>query len=94
MKLKPCITEKTLKEAEAGNYTFLVDPSLAKKDIAELVSNIYKVTVVSTKTINYRSRTKKMMRGNIRTIKAYKKAVVTLSAKDKIDVFEVDKKKK
>ena len=57
MKLTPILTEKSLVEAEKGNYTFWVDRRLNKYQIKKLVGEIFEVTVVNVRTINVAEET-------------------------------------
>lgn len=91
MKLLPILTEKSLGEAQKGNYTFLVDRKWNKGKIAEAVTKVFDVKVSKVRTINYKSVTKKNNLGRKRIIPGKKKAMVTLSGKDKIDLFEAKK---
>jgi len=49
--LKPVFTEKSLKEAKLGNYTFQVPAVMNKKQIASKVAKIFGVKVVKVKTV-------------------------------------------
>ncbi|BCX14534.1 MAG: 50S ribosomal protein L23 [Patescibacteria group bacterium] len=91
IKLRPVITEKSLVEAKRGNYTFKVDVKMNKSEIKKLVEKIFKVKVSKIRTINHKPEVKKNYLGRIVRKSAFKKAVVTLSGKDKIDLFEEKK---
>jgi len=91
MILTPILTEKSLKDAKTGFYTFWVDKMLTKFQIKGLISQVYDVHVVTVKTMNYKGGTKKNFRGKTQVIKARKKALVTLAEKEKIDLFESKK---
>lgn len=91
MKLIPILTEKSLRMAKEGKYTFWVDRNITKPQVKKLVSSIFKVTVVSVRTINLAGESKRTMAGKKKIIKPRKKAVVTLKGKDKIDLFEEKK---
>lgn len=91
--IKPVLTEKSLNVAKDGKYTFVVDSGLNKLEIAKLVGSIYGVHVKTVRTLNYKSGEKKNTRGRKVSIKAFKKAVVTLGKDEKIDAFEVKKGK-
>ena len=92
MKLIPVLTEKSLKEAENGKYTFWVGLTAKKTKIKYDVENIFGVKVMSIKTAKKAGKKKKNYKGRIRNVKPRKKAIVTLKGKDKIDLFEPDKK--
>jgi large subunit ribosomal protein L23 len=94
MKVTPILTEKSLNVAKDGKYTFVVDTGLNKLEIAKLISFIYEVHVKTVRTLNYKTGEKRNTRGRKVTIKAFKKAVVTLAKDEKIDAFEVKKGKK
>lgn len=88
MKLKPVLTEKSLQKAKEGYYTFFVEKGLTKFQIKKLVNDLFGVHTKSVKTINYKGGKKKNIRGKTVTIKAAKKALVTLKKDEKIDIFE------
>jgi large subunit ribosomal protein L23 len=94
MRIQPIITEKSMNEAKEGNYSFFVDPALNKLEIKRLIEGLFKVSVVKVRTINKPKSKKRTYTGRYKTILAVKKAIVTLSAKDKIDLFEEKKTKK
>jgi len=94
MKLKPVLTEKSLKFAEEGKYTFVVDKLMNKFKIKELVESTFAVTVTKVRTINIKGEIKKTVKGRIKRIKPFKKAIVVVKEGDKIDLFGGDKKKK
>lgn len=94
MKVTPILTEKSLNVAKEGKYTFVVDVELNKLEIVKLINSIYAVHVKSVRTLNYKTGEKRNARGRKVSIKAFKKAVVTLAKDEKIDAFEVKKEKK
>lgn len=87
-KLEPVLTEKSLNEASRGNYTFRVDRDLNKYKIGKLVEKVFDVTVENVRTINEAGAVKRNILGKKRIEMPTKKAIVTLSKKDKIDLFE------
>lgn len=89
----PILTEKSLNVAKEGKYTFVVGVGLNKAEIAKLISSIYAVHVKTVRTLNYKAGVKRNVRGRKVSIKAFKKAVVTLAKDEKIDAFEVKKGK-
>ncbi len=94
MKLEPVITEKSMKLAEGGKYTFRVDIGLNKYQIKNIIQEVFGVHVTDVKTIKESGEVKKNFRGRIRVINPGKKAIVTLKEKEKIDLFETKKKAK
>jgi ribosomal protein L23 len=94
MKIKPLMTEKSLSDAKDGSYTFLVERGLTKEQIKRVVEGAFGVHVVSVRTANIKSGSKKNARGQIQKVKAVKKAWVNLKEKEKIDIFESELKGK
>ena len=92
MKLMPVVTEKSLKDAKAGRYTFTVLPGFNKDEIRKAVEEMFKVHVTGVATINSKGGTKRNARGRIQSKAASKKAIVTLAKDEKIDLFEEKKK--
>lgn len=82
--LSPIVTEKTYKQQESANtYAFKVHTDANKNDVKKAIVHIYKVSPLSVRLLNvpYKGR---MQRSLVR--RAYKKAVITLDKKDKIEV--------
>ena len=94
MKLQAVLTEKSLLEAKRGNYIFLVDRNMTKFQINKLVSEVFGVTVSKVRTLNLRRNIRRTVTGKKKITPAGKKAIVTLSGKDKIDLFEEKSNKK
>jgi large subunit ribosomal protein L23 len=80
----PLVTEKSHKQQASDNkYSFKVHADANKNDVKQAVEFIYKVTPLDINIVNvvFKGRTqRKLVR------KAYKKAIVTLGKKDKIEV--------
>jgi len=87
-KLIPVLTEKSLRNAKEGIYTFRVDSSLTKHVIRKLIEETFGVNVTKVRTIKEQGRIKKNYRGQRREIMPSKKAMVSLKGKEKIDLFE------
>ena len=81
------VTEKTALLSESGAYTFEVDPRFGKKEIAEAVKTIYKVTPIKINVISIPKQAGRMLarRGKRGTTPAVKKAIVTLKKGEKIE---------
>ncbi|KKS96129.1 MAG: 50S ribosomal protein L23 [Microgenomates group bacterium GW2011_GWC1_43_13] len=90
--IKPIFTEKSLKAAKLGNYTFRVEPRMDKKKIAAEVAEIFGVTVTGVRTIKTGGEKGRNARGRNFSVKASKKAIITLKEGEKIDIFEEGKK--
>src|SRR3989344_9636844 len=94
MKLEPIITEKSLKLASGGRYSFRVARTVNKRQIKRLIEEAFDVHVVSVKTIKEKGEVKKTFRGRKKIIMPSKKAIVKLKDKEKIDLFDQGKKGK
>lgn len=91
--LKPIFTEKSLKEAKLGNYTFQVPSIMNKKQIAAKIAQLFDVTVIRVRTVKKGPERGRNARGRNFSFNLVKKAIVTLKSGDKISVFEEGKKK-
>mgnify|MGYP001047662266 CR=1 FL=1 len=91
MKIEPIISEKSMNLAKKGKYTFKVGTGMRKFQIKKLINDIFGVTVKTVWTANIRGEIKKTLSGRKRKIMPFKKAIVTLSEKEKIDLFETKK---
>lgn len=90
----PIITEKSMADAEKGRFTFVVTSTADKKVIKEAVERQFNVKVIAVATVIVKGKVKRV--GKKRTEKKlhpFKKAVVTLAAGQKIDVFDLGEKK-
>lgn len=89
---KPIMTEKSLRLASRGKYSFEVDRYATKKAIADAVHKEFQVDVVSVASLVMKGKTKRV--GKLRReIKQgnWKKAVVSLQKEQKIAIFDVGK---
>ena len=91
---RPVISEKTIDESSRGKYTFEVHGEANKIQIKAAIEELYrteKVTVVGVNVLTAKGKEKRRgtKRGRIvgRT-SAWRKAVVTLAAGQKIEFFE------
>jgi large subunit ribosomal protein L23 len=88
---RPIVTEKSTQLQEKGIYAFEVELHSNKIDIARAVQKKFSVTVVNVRTMNYKGKTKTQLTKKGRfagKTSRYKKAIVTLKAGEKIDLFE------
>ena len=88
---KPVVTEKTVRMAEVARaYTFEVDRTAHKEQIAAAITEIYGVTVLRVRTTTSQavSRRTGKKRMSTQTTKV-KKAIVTIAPGQSIDVFDV-----
>ena len=86
--IRPVVTERSTELAdEHGTYTFIVNRDANKIEIKNAVESLFDVKVKAVRTANYRGKWRRM--GTSYGQKAaYKKAVVTLSEGQRIDVYE------
>lgn len=86
--IRPIITEKSISGVADKKYTFEVDKSANKIEIAKAVEEIFKVKVVKVNTVNVRGQLRRQGRTQGYT-RSWKKAVVTLTPDSKsIEIFE------
>jgi large subunit ribosomal protein L23 len=86
--IRPVISEKSYNLIEAeGQYTFHVDRRANKNQIKRAVESAFDVRVSKVNTVNVKSKPKRQGLTRGRTA-SWKKAVVTLAAGDRIELFE------
>lgn len=84
---RPLITEKNAALQASGKYAFEVDRRANKMEIKNAVQAGFNVTVTTVNVVSMRGKSKRMGRRMFLS-PPWKKAVVTLKAGDKIDLFE------
>ena len=82
----PIITDKATRLLENNQYSFVVDPSSDKITIKAAIEYLFKVKVVKINTCRL-PRKKKRVGKYIGWKPQYKKAIVTLSEGDRINLF-------
>ncbi len=85
--VRPLITEKGTLLASEGKYAFEVAEHATKPQIKEAVQKAFNVTVVSVNTMHVPGKMRRVFRSRGMT-RAWKKAIVTVSPGDKIELFE------
>ena len=85
--IRPIVSEKSYAGLEANRYTFLVHPDANKTEIKEAVQKIWNVRVLSVNTIKRRGKVKRQRYVTGRR-PDQKRAIVTLSEGDSIEIFE------
>jgi large subunit ribosomal protein L23 len=85
--VRPVVTEKSTLLQEQGKYVFEVLPSANKSMVREAVERAFDVNVVSVNMLKTRGKMKRFGPRQVRT-RDIKKAVVTLKAGDRIQIFE------
>ena len=87
--LAPVVSEKSYALMETGVYTFKVHPSASKPEIHDAVESIFNVKVVKVNTLNRKGKRKRNRRtGTWGTRAKTKRAIVTLAAGERIELFE------
>lgn len=89
---RPLITEKSMKLAGMGLYTFEVDKGATKPLIAKAVADKFNVKVINVKVINVKGRMKQQKRaGKLYRAQGFKKAMVQIGKGQKLAIFETPK---
>ena len=89
--LRPVISEKSMDLTQRNKYTFRVHDDANKLQIKRAVEELFKVTVlaVNVSTAKGKEKGRGTKRGRITGFTSpWRKAVVTVSASDKIEFFE------
>jgi large subunit ribosomal protein L23 len=87
---RPILTEKANAMTALGKYTFEVERTANKIEIAQAVESMYNVSVASVDTLRAIGRKKnRMSRGKYVSgqTSTYKKAIVTLKSGETIDIY-------
>ncbi len=84
--LAPVISEKSYGLLDDNKYTFEVHPLANKTQIKIAVEKVFGVRVLNVNTLNRQGK-RKRTRGGFGSRKNVKRAIVTLRAGDRIDVF-------
>lgn len=88
--VRPVVTEKTsLMADEDRQYTFEVDVRANKVQVKEAVEVIFDVTVEKVATMVMPAKLGQRGRRTYQRKKAWKKAIVTLSPGQSIDLFNI-----
>jgi len=88
--IRPVVSEKSYAGLELNTYTFLVDPRANKTEIKEAVQAIWNVRVTSVNTLRRPGKVKR--RGwTVGKRADQKRAIVTLTQGDSIEIFEAGK---
>lgn len=91
--IKPIFTEKSLKLAKEGKYSFWIEKGRTKGAIKAEIGKLFGVHVLVIRTITTKGETGRNMRGAKYLKAGARKAIVTLKEKEKIDLFEESKSK-
>ena len=87
--LKPLVTEKaTFIKEIANQVVFLVHPSANKLQVKKAVEDAFKVKVDSVNMVKRKPLARTKHGRTVGRISGFKKAYVTLTAGEKIEIFE------
>ena len=84
---RPIVTEQSMAEAASKKYTFEVDKTANKIEIAKAVEELFNVKVAKVNTISVKGKQKRMGR-SVGYRPDWKKAIVTLEGDKTIEFFE------
>ena len=89
--LRPVVTEKSMREAEAERkYTFEVHPSANKIQIRQAIETLFSVNVTNVNTMRVTGKKRRRSyRHRIGRTAERKKAIVTLAEGESIDTVEM-----
>jgi large subunit ribosomal protein L23 len=92
--VRPVVTEKSIAQTAASQYTFAVAPQASKHLIKTAIENLFKVKVLRVNTVSVKGKRKHDLRRRTRRPSVqrsnWKKAVVTLREGDKIELGGVN----
>jgi len=87
--IEPVVSEKSYSLMDNGVYTFIVNPEANRIEIRNAVEEIFGVRVVKVNTLNRRGKRKRNRKSfSYGSRSNTKRAIVTLQAGDRIDLFE------
>jgi large subunit ribosomal protein L23 len=86
--LHPVISEKSTIETERNNYTFAVARDANKLQIKAAIEAEFKVNVLGVRVVSVKPKQKRRGRRTPGVVPGWKKAVVTIAAGQKIELFE------
>jgi large subunit ribosomal protein L23 len=84
--LKPVVSEKSYALLDENKYTFVVHPRANKTQIKQAVEAVFSVKVAAVNTINRQGKRKRTRTGYGKRADT-KRAIVTLTEGDSIDIF-------
>jgi large subunit ribosomal protein L23 len=84
--IRPVISEKSYGLIDENKYTFIVRPDANKTQIKIAVEQVFNVTVTSVNTVNRQGKRKRTRYGWGKRVDT-KRAIVSLAAGERIDIF-------
>ncbi|MCH8863804.1 MAG: 50S ribosomal protein L23 [Chloroflexi bacterium] len=85
--VRPLITEKNTILQALNKYAFEIAKEANKPQVKQAVEKTFKVKVTTVNVSTVPGKTKRVGRRMVQT-RSWKKAIVTLKAGDKIEIFE------
>ena len=87
--LRPVVSEKSYSLMEDGTYVFVVAPDATRIEVRHAVEEVFGVRVTKVNTLNRKGKRRRNRRRNTFGSRTdTKRALVTLHAGDRIDLFE------
>jgi large subunit ribosomal protein L23 len=86
--VRPMITEKATELGGSNKYVFEVRRDANKAQIKEAVQKGFDVKVIAVNVMNMKGKPQRVRGNRIKHRPDWKKAVVTLAAGDKIELFQ------
>jgi large subunit ribosomal protein L23 len=87
--IRPVVSEKSYGLLDSGVYTFVVDPRASKIEISDAIETIFNVQVAKVNTLNRKGKRKRNRKSaTFGKRPDTKRAIVTLAAGGRIDLFE------
>lgn len=87
--IRPVVSEKSYALMEDGTYVFVVASDANRTEIRHAVEQVFGVRVVNVNTLNRKGKRRRNRRSNTFGQRPdTKRAMVTLHAGDRIDLFE------
>ncbi|HWG62876.1 MAG TPA: 50S ribosomal protein L23 [Streptosporangiaceae bacterium] len=84
--LRPVVSEKTYRLADDGKYTFVVAPDANRTEVRQAVEAVFGVKVTGVNTLNRPGKRRRTRFGWGKRPDT-KRAIVSLAAGERIDVF-------
>ena len=85
--IRPIVSEKSYAGLDRNTYTFLVDPDSNKTEIKEAIQQIWNVRVTNVNTVKRKGKVKRTRLGTGKR-PDQKRAIVTLTPGDRIEIFD------
>lgn len=87
--IRPVVSEKSYALMEDGTYVFVVASDANRTEIRHAVEQVFGVRVINVNTLNRKGKRRRNRRSNTFGQRPdTKRAMVTLHAGDRIDLFE------